>query len=239
MDDSARILIPTQKHSLADNATMQIRQAILEGELAPGEHLREEVLAEMLSVSRGPVREALTRLEQEALVVREPNRGVFVCQLNRNDVDEVYSLRLALEKLAVRLAIETPCEAELKAMQQTVDQMRMKAAVGISSHEAAKLNTAYHEQLCAASGHRRLLASWTNLRSQIYLFLLTRSELNSEFLKTFHVMHQEILDAIVEKDETKATALLEKHFLTAYNEVTDHYSRSAAAKKSAALTESN
>jgi len=221
MDDSVRVLIPTQKHSLADDATLQIRQAILEGELTPGEHLREEVLAEKLCVSRGPVREALTRLEQEALVLREPNRGVFVCQLNRNDVDEVYSLRLALEKLAVRLAIEKPCEAELAAMQQTVDQMRIKA--GISSHEAAKLNTAYHEQLCAASGHRRLLASWTNLRSQIYLFLLTRSEVNSEFLKSFHVMHQEILDAIVERDETKATALLEKHFLRAYNEVTDHY----------------
>ena len=223
MDESASILIPTQKHSLADDATEQIRQAILEGQLVPSEHLREEVLAEMLSVSRGPVREALTRLEQEALVVREPNRGVFVCQLNRNDVDEVYSLRLVLEKLAVRLAIEKPREYELKAMQQTVDQMRIKSAQGISSHEAARLNTAYHEQLCAASGHRRLLASWTNLRSQIYLFLLARSEVNSEFLKTFHVMHQEILDAIVVKDETRATALLEKHFLTAYNDVTGHY----------------
>ena len=223
MDESASILIPTQKHSLADDATEKIRQAILEGQLVPGEHLREEVLAEMLIVSRGPVREALTRLEQEALVVREPNRGVFVRQLNRSDVDEVYSLRLALEKLAVPLAIENPRGFELQAMQQTVDQMRIKSAQGISSHEAAKLNTAYHEQLCAASGHRRLLASWTNLRSQIYLFLLTRSEVNSEFLKTFHVMHQEILDAIVVKDETRATALLEKHFLAAYNDVTGHY----------------
>ena len=223
MDESASILIPTQKHSLADDATEKIRQAILVGQLVPGEHLREEVLAEMLSVSRGPVREALTRLEQEALVVREPNRGVFVCQLNRNDVDEVYSLRLALQKLAVRLAIEKPRGYELQAMQQTVDQMRIKSAQGISSHEAAKLNTAYHEQLCAASGHRRLLASWTKLRSQIYLFLLTRSEVNSEFLKTFHVMHQEILDAIVVKDRTRATALLEKHFLRAYNDVTGHY----------------
>ena len=157
MDDSASILMPTQRHSLADHAISQIRQAILEGELAPGEHLREEVLAEMLSVSRGPVREALTRLEQEALVIREPNRGVFVCRLNLNDVDEVYSLRLALEKLAVRLAIETPCQAELDAMQQTVDRMRMKAAGGISSHEAAKLNTAYHNN-CARPA--ATAASW-------------------------------------------------------------------------------
>ncbi len=223
MSDQTSILIPTPKHSLADDATVQIRQAILEGQLAPGEHLREEVLAEMLSVSRGPVREALTRLERETLVVREPNRGVFVCQLHRADVDEVYSLRLSLEKLAVQLAIKNPQPEALRAMQKTVDDMRDKAALGISSHEAAQLNTNYHEQLCVASGHRRLHASWTNLRSQIYLFLLTRSEANSEFLKTFDVMHQEILDAIIAKDEGSATALLEKHFLNAYNEVIGHY----------------
>ena len=223
MSDSANILIPTPKHSLADGATVQIRQAILEGQLAPGEHLREEVLAEMLSVSRGPVREALTRLEQERLVVRAPNRGVFVCQLNRNDVDEVYSLRLALEKLAVQLAIKKPNVSALAAMQRTVSNMRRQAAACITVHEAARLNTEYHKQLCVASGHRRLLANWTNLRAQIYLFMLTRSEVNLEFLNTFDVMHQEILDAIVEKDEDRATALLEKHFLAAYNDVIGHY----------------
>lgn len=223
MNDLISIFIPTPKQSLADDATVQIRQAILEGQLVPGEHLREEVLAEKLSVSRGPVREALTRLESETLVVREPNRGVFVCQLHRDDVDEVYSLRLSLEKLALQLAIKSPRPDALLAMQQTIDQMRTKAALGVSSHEAAQLNTNFHEQLCVASGHRRLHASWRNIRSQIYLFLLTRSEANSEFLKTFDAMHQEILDAIVAKDNVGATALLEKHFLTAYNEVIGHY----------------
>jgi DNA-binding GntR family transcriptional regulator len=223
MNDLTQVFVPTSKLSLADDATIQIRQAILEGQLVPGEHLREEVLAEMLRVSRGPVREALTRLERETLVVREPNRGVFVCQLHRDDVDEVYSLRLSLEKLAVQLAIKNPRLDALNAMQRTVDQMRAKAALGISSHEAAQLNTHYHEQLCVASGHGRLLNSWRNLRSQIYLFLLTRSEANCEFLNTFHVMHQEILDAIVAKDEPEATALLERHCLNAYNEVIQHY----------------
>ena len=223
MNNTADIFIPTTKHSLADDATIQIRQAILEGQLVPGEHLREEILAEMLSVSRGPVREALTRLERETLVVREPNRGVFVCQLHRNDVDEVYSLRLSLEKLAVHLAIANPRDDALRAMQRTVDRMRIRAVAGISIHEAARLNTDYHEQLCVASGHRRLHASWTNLRSQIYLFLLTRSKVNLEFLKTFDVMHQDILDAICNKNEVAATALLEKHFRTAYDKVIDHY----------------
>ena len=223
MSIASEVLLPTQKHSLADVATMQIRQAILEGRLAPGEHLREEVLAEMLSVSRGPVREALTRLERETLVVREPNRGAFVCQLHRVDVDEVYSLRLSLEKLAVQLAIANPRADALRQMQRTVDQMRSKGARGISTHEAAQLNTQYHEQLCVASGHGRLRASWTNLRSQIYLFLLTRSEANPQMLKTFHIMHQEILDAIVDKDAARAISLLERHFRDAYNEVIDHY----------------
>jgi DNA-binding GntR family transcriptional regulator len=223
MNNSPNIFIPTPKRTLADDVTMQIRQAILEGRLVPGEHLREEILADMLSVSRGPVREALTRLEQETLVIREPNRGVFVCKLNREDIDEVYILRLTLEKLAVKLAVQNPVEDALLEMQRIVNEMRTKAAQGISVHEAARLNMYFHENLCISSGHRRLHASWANLRSQIYMFLLARSKVNSEFLKTFDVMHQDILDAIREKDEDKAVFLLEKHFRVAYDEVVLHY----------------
>lgn len=223
MNNSSNIFIPTSKRTLADDVTMQIRQAILEGQLVPGEHLREEILADMLSVSRGPVREALTRLEQETLVIREPNRGVFVCQLNREDIDEVYILRLTLEKLAIQLAVQNPAEDALLEMQRVVNEMRTKSAQGISAHEAARLNTYFYENLCFASGHRRLHASWTNLRSQIYMFLLTRSNVNSDFLKTFDVMHQDILDAINEKDENRATSLLEKHCRVAYEEVVRYY----------------
>src|SRR4051812_29804509 len=98
-------LHPPPKRNLADAVTERLRDAILDGKFKPGKLLREEELDAMVDLSRGPVREALIRLEREGLVqVRRP-RGDIVAQLSRTDVEEVYGLRLALERLAVQTAI--------------------------------------------------------------------------------------------------------------------------------------
>src|SRR5947207_7179212 len=72
------------------------REAILRGDFAPGERLREVEIAARHDVSRGPVREALLQLEQEGLVILRRNRGAVVARMSRADLEEVYSLRLAL-----------------------------------------------------------------------------------------------------------------------------------------------
>ena len=89
---------------LADAIHGQLRAAILSGQCAPGEHLREVEIADRYDVSRGPVREALLQLEREGLVLLRRNRGAVVARLSRADLEEVYSLRLALERLAVAQA---------------------------------------------------------------------------------------------------------------------------------------
>src|SRR2546421_3108883 len=98
------ILVTPQKRSLADDIVDRLREAIFSGQFPPNEHLREETLAEFLRVSRGPIREALGQLEREGLVIKEPNKGARVARLSRKDLDEVHSLRLALEQLAIRQA---------------------------------------------------------------------------------------------------------------------------------------
>src|ERR1700694_4324682 len=91
--------------SLAHSIRSRLREAILRGDFASGAHLREVEIAERYQVSRGPVREALAQLEQEGLVILRRNRGAVVARLSRTDLEEVYSLRLALERVATARAV--------------------------------------------------------------------------------------------------------------------------------------
>ena len=99
------LALPASRALGVDIAT-RLRAAILEGHFGPGEQLREEALARAMGVSRGPIREAFMQLEREGLILIRRNRGAFVAQLSREDLDEVYTLRVAIERTldAARLA---------------------------------------------------------------------------------------------------------------------------------------
>src|SRR4051794_21368291 len=166
-EDFSNILVPPLKRSLADDIVDRLREAIFSGQLAPNERLREETLAEFLRVSRGPIREALGQLEREGLVIKEPNRGARVARLSRNDLDEVHSLRLALEKLAVRHAVRHAEPRHIEEMQSVVKAMLAALERGITPQEAARLDIRFHEVLYEASKHQRLYNFWAMLRPQI------------------------------------------------------------------------
>src|SRR5947209_3109497 len=150
------VLVPPSRRSLAENVADRIREAIYNGQLAPNERLREETLADFLRVSRGPIREALSQLEREGLVIKEPNRGATVARLSREDLREVYSLRLALEQLALQEAIQHAETRHLDEMQQVIDETHAAMVNGTSVQEAARLDVAFHEIIYRASGHKRL-----------------------------------------------------------------------------------
>src|SRR5258706_1103397 len=120
-DDLLNTLVPPQRRSLAEDIVDRLREAIYSGQLTPNERLREEVLADFLRVSRGPIREALSQLEREGLVIKEPNKGATVARLSRQDLDEVYSLRLALEQLAIQQAVHHAESHHLAEMQTVID----------------------------------------------------------------------------------------------------------------------
>jgi DNA-binding transcriptional regulator YhcF (GntR family) len=101
----------------------RLRSAILTGYFGPGERLPEEQLAKTMGVSRGPVREALVTLEREGLIVIRRNRGAFVAQLSREDLDEVYSLRVAIERLAVERCVANATEEDIAELQSVVDRI--------------------------------------------------------------------------------------------------------------------
>jgi DNA-binding GntR family transcriptional regulator len=216
-------LHPPPKRNLADAVTERLRDAILNGKFKPGQLLREEQLATMLDLSRGPVREALIRLEREGLVQVRRHRGAIVAQLSRTDVEEVYGLRLALERLAVQNAIRHATEDDFAAMEQVIAAFDMALAHNPSEHEIARLDLQFHDIIYRAARHQRLYDCWSNLRSQIYIFLLSRNIANPDFRKITLKGHTDILDVLRARDEARAIQIIEEHLRAAYERIIVEY----------------
>jgi DNA-binding GntR family transcriptional regulator len=123
------------RHLLRDDVYHRLRDAIVDGSLAPGEQLRDAELATWLGVSRTPVREALLRLAEAGLVVAQPGRSTTVSSLKLRDVREARDVVAAMHELAVREAVGSLTEADLDAMRQA--NGRFRAAIEKGDIEAA------------------------------------------------------------------------------------------------------
>lgn len=201
-------LVPARRRGLADEVADRIRDAIFDGGYAPGSQLREVELAEALGVSRGPVREALLKLEREGLVRSEWHRGATVTTLSGEDVAELDSLRAALEHLAVELVVERAGDDALAAIDAVV--RRMERAAG--EHEMVRCDLEFHDAVYAAAGHRRLLEAWHAIRSQVHLFLLTRIGVATDgYLAGIPAEHRELVAALRARDRETALALFAEH----------------------------
>jgi DNA-binding GntR family transcriptional regulator len=223
-DAPASPLTPAIKRSLADDVVDRLRDAIFHGSFKPGEPLREEQLAAMLDVSRGPVREALVQLEREGLVLMRRHRGATVARLSRSDLEDVYSLRLALERLAIQRAARYATEQDFAAMEAVLAAFDIALSHGPSEKEVAELDVRFHDLIYQAARHQRLYDCWANLKSQIYIFLLSRNVLDPDFREITVKSHAALLDALRTRDEARATTEIEDHLRGAYDRVVRGYS---------------
>ncbi len=210
------------KVSLADRVADYLREAIFRGKIAPGEQLREVPLSQALGISRGPIRDAFSRLEREGLVTIPRNGRTIVARLEREDFDEVYSLRLGLERVAMQYAIRNALPADLDEMQRVVNVMVDQVDKDITEKDAADLDLQFHDIIYQASRHKRLQSVWADLRPQIYIFLLSRNVADSDF-RVQMVRHQEIVDVIRSGNEAEAMKCIENHIQFAYNRIIKIY----------------
>lgn len=145
--------------SLGAQVTRVLRHRIVRGELAPGARLTEEGLAEEFSVSRGPIRDAITQLSFEKLIELQRPRGIYVIGLSKDDVDQLYSLRGALEQLALSRAIRAEGDSRWEAITRAVE--RMAAAADAGDHPAFVVaDLEFHTQIYALAAHPRLEGVW-------------------------------------------------------------------------------
>jgi len=197
--------------SLREAALSAIRQAIVHGDLKPGQRLVESDIAEQMGISRAPVREALRQLETEGLVAGEPHRGTFVAKLSTTDLWEIYTLRATLEGMAVRLATKQISEETLTQLHQAVDGMAQAAREGDLPRLATQ-DMAFHETLCRSAGHTRLLNIWQSMAIQIRTFIDLASRLclpPDEVVQ----LHADVIEHIQNGRTEEAAQTLTHHIL--------------------------
>jgi DNA-binding GntR family transcriptional regulator len=212
------MLAPARRRGLADEVADRIRDAIFGGAYPPGAQLREVELAAALDVSRGPVREALLRLEREGLVSTAWHRGATVTSLSPEDVAELDSLRAALEHLAVQRVVAYASNAAIATIARTVEQMER----AIDEPAMVACDLAFHDAVYAAAQHRRLEEAWKAIRSQVHLFLLTRVGVSSAgYLAQIPAEHRDLVAALRGRDATTALRLFAEHRHHAFTVLTD------------------
>ncbi len=157
------------KRTFRQHIAERLREAILDGEIAPGSPLVETALAEQFSVSRGPLREALRQLIEEGLLVTVPYTGTHVTSLSVVDVREIYSMRITLERFAFEQAWPHRDEAFARELHRRNDALLAKIDAGDDSG-AILAELDFHGFVYEASGHHILQRTWASLRGRLQLY---------------------------------------------------------------------
>lgn len=156
---------------LRDVVFQTLRQAILRGELKPGERLLEIHLAQRLGVSRTPIREAIRKLELEGLVVMIPRRGAVVASITEKDLKDVLEVRRTLEIMAAEVACERITPELLEKLEKAGEEFRrLKDSEDVT--ELAIADVRFHEIIYEATDNARLINILSNLREQMYRYRL-------------------------------------------------------------------
>ena len=194
---------------LRDVVFNTLRQAILRGELKPGERLMEIQLANKLGVSRTPIREAIRKLELEGLVLMIPRKGAEVAEITEKNMLDVLEVRRALEELAVKLACERITEEEIQELKEAADAFQ-KILSEKDITKIAEADEAFHDVIFKSTGNDRLIQLLNSLREQMYRYrleYLKREEYHPQLLEE----HQQIIDRITRKDQSEAAELIDRH----------------------------
>jgi len=194
---------------LRDVVFNTLRQAILRGELKPGERLMEIQLANKLGVSRTPIREAIRKLELEGLVLMIPRKGAEVAEITEKSLKDVLEIRRALEDLAVRLACEKITKEEIKELKKAGDEFK-KVLKSQDITEVAEADVRFHDVIYMATDNPKLIQLLNNFREQMYRFrveYLKKAEVRPQLLAE----HDEIIKYITEGNKEEASRVVTRH----------------------------
>ena len=194
---------------LRDVVFQTLRQAILKGELKPGERLMEIQLAQKLGVSRTPVREAIRKLELEGLVLMIPRKGAEVAEITIKDLEDVLEVRAALEELAVCDACENITEEQILALKEAADNFQA-ALESDDLVKCAETDMAFHEIIYSATNNKRLLQILNNLREQMYRYRFEYIKDATQYERLIQE-HNDIYESIMRKDKGTAARVVTRH----------------------------
>jgi len=205
-----------------------LRDQILTGALGADDLIKPDNVAQMLGISRMPVREALRQLDSEGLVLMRPNRSAVVTRLTGAELRDLFQMRAELEALAVRdavLNLTDENKAELQTLRQRMDRVQNAPAEWIARHDDL------HHYICQLSGRRRLTQEIHRIRQAVRPFLST-------YIKEFEgfemrgLEHSTLIETIVEGDPDIAAEMMRQHVSQPIAELTHFYESRGANKLS-------
>lgn len=200
--------IPRQRFS--DTIYQNLKNRIENGELTPKEHLGESLLANQFHTSQGPVREALSRLEQEGLIEKIPFKGSFVKEIDDEEILKIFELRMMLEGLALKWFIQQIDSRAIAALQEHVDGMK-QAADKKDIRALVEKDMSFHQGIIDAAKSSDLLSMWLMLYSKTRMAIANNNRLPNQDLNIIVKRHQNILDFIARRERDQAIAANNKH----------------------------
>lgn len=194
---------------LRDVVFNTLREAILKGELRPGERLMEIHLANRLGVSRTPIREAIRMLELEGLVLMIPRKGAEVAGISEQGLRDVLEVRRSLEELAIELACQRMTDDDILELKKTQEEFR-RAVRTADAMTIAETDEHYHDIIYNGTGNSRLIQILYNLREQMYRYRLEYIK-DADKRQILVVEHDQILKAIQNRHVAEAKAAIREH----------------------------
>lgn len=196
---------------LRDVVFQTLREAILTGDIEPGERLMEIHLSNQLGVSRTPIREAIRKLELEGLVVMTPRKGAIVASITEEDLKEVLEVRVVLEMLAMELACKKINGEQMDGLKRALKEFQDVIDLDDPNKIASK-DEAFHDCIYQATGNSKLMNLLNNLREQMYRY---RVEYIKDISSRHSLVEEHILmiEALEKRDIASGTSVIKTHIL--------------------------
>ncbi|MBW1730787.1 MAG: GntR family transcriptional regulator [Deltaproteobacteria bacterium] len=208
--------VPERK-SLGQFVYEELKGAIINGQLAPGERVAESRIAQAMKISRTPVREAFHKLEREGWIRHLPNSGFFVAGLSRQDVEETFGIRSALESYAARLAAIRHTPDDLVPLQKKIEEYQEHMEKG-DIQSLFRINTEFHDLLYALSQSPKLIKMINDVRDQIYRYRRVILRVKG-MARRSNEDHKLMLQFISKRDAEGVEKLVKEHILRGQNVV--------------------
>ncbi|WP_238590835.1 GntR family transcriptional regulator [Paenibacillus beijingensis] len=189
-----------------------IKDAVIGGQLKPGQRLREQDLSNDMGVSRGPIREAILLLEREGLLVTQTHRETTVAQVEKEEVDGLLNpLRLLLESFCIQKIISLLSDEHFSDLDNILNDL-IDACKNQDLGKVVKKDLQFHEYLVSLTEEPYLISLWSGVSSRIVFHFMNNSQIHQQNdFSLFISEHVQLLNAIKTKDWSNIEPVLRKH----------------------------
>lgn len=223
---------PIDRRPLHNEVAERLRDLITRGELSPGERLNERLLTQRFGISRTPFREAVRLLAAEGLVKLLPNRGAIVAPVTRADAEDLFQVMAALEALGGELACQRASDASIAKVRELHEQMRVcHARRDLDAY--FDFNQRIHQTIIDCARNTELTDVYRRISVRIRR-VRYMANLSGERWDRAMDEHEQILDALVQRDSQRLKALLAVHLENKYQVIDDWLVRNESATDTAA-----